>query len=132
VCKYISHNRKKYHLLVHLIFVVKYRKPLLSVFGDQVKDIILEVAKSSRFEIDTMEVDTDHIHLLISYDPNISISQIVRRVKQETTYQLWQKHPNRLKLEFWKDHIFWSQSYFACSVGQVSEEIVRKYIEEQG
>lgn len=118
--------------MVHLIFVVKYRKPLVSVFEDRIKEKILEIAQSSQFEIDTMETDRDHIHILISYEPNISISQIVRKIKSETTYDLWQRHPNRLKLEFWKKNTFWSPSYFACSVGQASDDVIRRYIEQQG
>ena len=129
---YESKNRVKYFLLVHLIFVVKYRKPLLSVFGQEVKDRMYEIAKTSRFEIETMEVDQDHIHLLVRYEPNISISHMVQLLKQGTTYHLWQKHPNRLRLDFWKDRVFWSPSYFACSVGQITQEAIRKYIEEQG
>ncbi len=108
------------------------QKPLLAVFGDEVKKKILEISKTSRFEIDTMEVDQNHIHLLVKYEPNISISRIVERIKQGTTYHLWQRHPNRLRLEFWKKNTFWSPSYFACSVGKASDETIRKYIEEQG
>ncbi|NJO61097.1 MAG: IS200/IS605 family transposase [Richelia sp. RM2_1_2] len=129
---YSSKARVKYFLLVHLIFVVKYRKPLLAVIGQEVKDRVIEIAKTSRFEIETMEVDQDHIHLLVKYEPNISISHMVNLLKQGTTYHLWQKHPNRLKLSFWKERIFWSPSYFACSVGQITQEAIRKYIEEQG
>lgn len=129
---YESKNRVKYFLLVHLIFVVKYRKPLLAVFGQEVKDRTYEIAKTSRFEIETMEVDQDHIHLLVKYEPNISISQIARKIKFETTYDLWKRHPSRLSLSFWKDRVFWSPSYFACSVGQSTQEAIRKYIEEQG
>ena len=118
--------------MVHLIFVVKYRKPLVSVFEDRIKEKILEIAQVSRFEIDTMETDMDHIHLLISYEPNISISQIVRKLKSETAHDLWQRHPNRLKLYFWKKNTFLSPSYFACSVGQASDNVIRKYMQEQG
>ena len=124
MCKYIYLGQKKYFLLVHLIFVVKYRKPLVSVFEDRIKKKILE--------IDTMETDMDHIHLLVSYEPNISVSRIVQLLKQGTTYDLWQLHPNRLKLYFWKKNTFWSPSYFACSVGQASDDVIRRYIQEQG
>ena len=87
-----SKNRVKHLLMVHLIFVVKYRKPLASVYEQDIKKKIQDISQTSRFEIDTMEIDKDHIHLLIRYEPNISISQIVRKLKSETTYDLWQKH----------------------------------------
>lgn len=127
-----SKNRAKYLLLVHLIFVVKYRKKLLIRYGNDVKQKIIELATKNDFEIDTIEVDKDHIHLLVAYEPKVSISQIVAVLKGETTHDLWIKYPKPLKLQFWKRHTFWSAGYFACSVGNASQEIIRKYIQDQG
>jgi putative transposase len=128
----VSSGKAKYLLLVHLIFVVKYRKKLLRKYGDEVKAKMTEISTRSNFEIDTIEVDADHIHLLVSYEPHISISQIVRVLKGETTHDLWAKHEPALRLQFWKTHLFWSPSYFACSVGNASQEVIRQYIENQG
>jgi putative transposase len=127
-----SKNNAKFLLLVHLIFVVKYRKKLLSIYGTEVKNKIIEIAGRNNFEIDTIEVDTDHIHLLVSYEPKVSISQIVKALKSQTTIYLWDKYSNNLKNYFWYKNIFWSSGYFACSVGNASQEVIRKYIEEQG
>ena len=127
-----SSGKAKYLLLVHLIFVVKYRKKLLVKYGDEVKAKMIEISSRCNFEIDTIEVDKDHIHLLVSYEPHISISQIVRVLKGETTHDLWVNHASALNLQFWKHHIFWSPSYFACSVGNASQEVIRHYIENQG
>ena len=65
-----------------------------------------------------METDKDHIHLLIDYDPKVSVLQIVRRLKQETTSELWKVHDSYLKKHFWKEHTFYSDGYFACSIGE--------------
>jgi putative transposase len=123
----VSSGKAKYLLLVHLIFVVKYRKKLLRKYGDEVKAKMIEISTRSNFEIDTIEVDADHVHLLVSYEPHISISQIVRVLKGETTHDLWANHEPALNLQFWKKHIFWSPSYFACSVGNASQEVIRIY-----
>lgn len=68
---YKSKNHSKYSLKVHLVFVCKYRKPLLTntslVFTLKTK--INQIAERSNFEVELMEVDTDHIHLLIDYEP---------------------------------------------------------------
>ena len=89
---YFSKNRHKYYLKCHLIFVCKYRKQLIT---DEVRKHILNVFKNiekqSDFDIEIMETDKDHIHMLISYPPNISVSSIVRRLKQCSTLSLW-KH----------------------------------------
>jgi len=79
-----------------------------------------------------METDKDHIHFLISYDTTDSISEIVKRIKQETTYRLWQKHSSLLSKNYWKRKIFWSDGYFACSIGEVSTATIQRYIETQG
>jgi putative transposase len=79
-----SKSRNKFLLLCHLIFVVKYRKKLLITYGDEIKLKMIDISKTSKFEIDTIEVERDHIHIMVSYEPNISITQIVRRLKSET------------------------------------------------
>ena len=81
---YTSRNRHKYYLKAHLIFVCKYRKQLLTGDIDKaVKSCFSEVSENSRFNIDIMESDKDHIHLLVSYSPDISITSIVRILKAE-------------------------------------------------
>ena len=76
-----------------------------------------------------METDEDHIHLLIGYDTTESISKIVKKLKQETTNRVWECFPGLLGKHYWKKKAFWSDDYFACSVGEVSEETVKRYIE---
>lgn len=130
---YTSRNRHKYYLKAHLIFVCKYRKQLLTGDIDKtVKSCFYEVSENSRFDIDIMESDKDHIHLLVSYSPDISITSIVRILKQKSTHQLWEVYPSFLKKHFWKEHTFWSDGYFVCSIGETNPDTVRKYIENQG
>lgn len=110
--------------MAHLIFVCKYRKRLLDVLGSQMKQIIHDIAQEKGFEIVEMEVDKDHIHLLVSYNPTQSVLEIVRLLKQISTYRIWRTNGNfeYLKKHFWKEHTFWSDSYFACSIGNVSKD----------
>jgi putative transposase len=82
--------------------------------------------------IQVMEVDKDHIHLLVDYSPNVSISQIVRLLKQTTTPKVWFSHSTELRKHFWQKHVFWSSGYFVCSTGDASTETIAKYIAEQG
>jgi putative transposase len=124
---------KKFTLKCHLVFCVKYRKKLLSKphIAQTVKDSILS-NQTPDFKIQVMEVDKDHIHLLVDYSPNVSVSQIVRLLKQVTTAKVWFTYSNELRKHFWKNHIFWSSGYFACSTGDASTETIAKYIAEQG
>ena len=131
--KYNRHNRRKYILKVHIVLVTKYRKHLLiGAIGDEVKQRIFDICNSNRWDIIAMETDKDHIHFLISYDTTDSVCDIVKTIKQTTTYYLWQKYSNFLSKSYWKKQIFWSDGYFACSIGEISSAIIQNYIENQG
>lgn len=125
-------NHSKSLLLCHLIFVCKYRKKLLVTLGDDVKAILADVSERYGFGIVEMEVDQNHVHLLVQYEPKWSILEIVRLHKQITTYRLWRIHSAYLKKHFWKEKTFWSDGYFACSVGNASKETIQAYIQNQG
>ncbi|MBE6116825.1 MAG: IS200/IS605 family transposase [Erysipelotrichaceae bacterium] len=130
---YTSRNRHKYYLNAHLIFVCKYRKQLLTGDIDKaVKSCFSEVSENSRFNIVIMESDKDHIHLLVSYSPDISITSIVRILKQKSTHQLWEVYPSFLKKHFRKEHTFWSDGYFVCSIGETNPDTIKKYFENPG
>ena len=130
---YNRHNRRKYSLKVHIVLVTKYRKQILKgSIADDVKQKILDIANTRGYEIIAMETDKDHIHFLLSYDATDRVCDIVKIVKQETTYYLWQKYNSVLSKQYWKKKIFWSDGYFACSIGEVSSATIQKYIESQG
>ena len=131
--RYNRHNRRKYSLKVHIVLVTKYRKKLLKgSITDDVKQKIFDIANTRGYEIIAMEADKDHLHFLISYDTTDRVYDIVKIVKQETTYYLWQKYGSFLSKQYWKKRIFWSDGYFACSIGEVSSATIQKYIESQG
>ena len=131
--RYYRHNRRKYSLKVHIVLVSKYRKQLLQgSIADDVKQKILDIANTRGYEIIAMETDKDHIHFLLSYDATDRVCDIVKIVKQETTYYLWQKYNSVLSKQYWKKKIFWSDGYFAYSIGEVSSATIQKYIESQG
>ena len=79
-----------------------------------------------------METDKDHIHYMVETEPTISISKLVNLMKSYTTYHIWKLHSNYLSKHFWKERTFWTDGYFVCSVGNVGEKILRRYIENQG
>ena len=131
--RYNRHNRRKYSLKVHIVLVTKYRKQLLKgSIADDVKQKIFDIANTRSYEIIAIETDKDHIHFLLSYDTTDRVCDIVKIVKQETTYHLWQKYSSILSKQYWREKTFWSDSYFDCSVGGVSSATIKKYIESQG
>ena len=130
--RYNRHNRRKYSFKVHIVLVTKYHKQLLigSIAGD-VKQKIFDIANTRGYEIIAIETDKDHIHFLLSYDTTDRVCNIVKIVKQATTYHLWQKYSSILSKQYWREKTFWSDSYFDCSVGGVSSATIKKYIESQ-
>lgn len=131
--RYNRCNRRKYSLKVHIVLVRKYRKQLLrGSIADDVKQKIFDVAYANGYEIIAMETDKDHIHFLLSYDTTDRVCDIVKTVKQQTTYYLWQKYGSFLSKQYWRKKIFWSDGYFACSIGEVSSATIQKYIGSQG
>ena len=100
--------------------------------SDDIKQFSYEICQKHKVIIRYMETDKDHIHYMIETEPTMSISKIVNLMKSYTTYHIWERYPNYLRKHFWKEHTFWTDGYFACSVGNVSEEMLQKYIENQG
>lgn len=131
--RYSRTNRRKYNLKAHIVLVTKYRKALLSGSMDAyLKDCIHRIAAEKRWEPVAMETDRDHIHILLEYDATERICDIVSAIKQRTTYWLWEEYGPFLARHYWKKRIFWSDGYFACSIGEVSSATIEKYIAEQG
>lgn len=133
--KHIYHtkNRHKYLLKYHFVFAVKYRKKLLvNILNDDILQIMFDISKEKGFEINEMQSDKDHLHILIDAPPNISAYEIAHQLKQISTFRVYKKHRNYLKGHFWKENTFWSDGYFVCTTGNASTETIKKYIREQG
>ena len=131
--RYNRDNRRKYSLKAPIVLVTKYRRQLLKgTIADDVKQKIFDICNSNSWNIIAMETDKDHVHFLVSYDATDRVCDIVKVVKQQTIYHLWQKYSDFLSRQYWKKKIFWSDGYFACSIGEVSSATIQKYIENQG
>lgn len=122
----------KFRLLYHVILVTKYRKKLLLTYGDKVKEVTYNLSENYKFNIECMEVDKGHIHILISSNPIYSPKFIASIIKQTTTYNLYKLYSDQLHKEYYKNNVFWSKGYFINSIGNASEETIRNYINNQG
>ena len=123
----------KYDLKVHLIFVTKYRKRIL--IGRVTRDLkaaITHVSAECGCKVIQMEADKDHVHILLAYSPSMSISDIVKSLKQYSAAVLWRLHAGLLRKHYWRGRPLWSDGYFACSIGQASQAVIERYIRSQG
>ena len=117
----------------HIVLVTKYRKRALAGIETDVLDSIRDAERRSRFTIQRVNTgDGNHVHMLVSIPPDMTISGTVTRIKQLTTHELWNKHPDHLKRYYWgKHHKLWSAGYYCETVGKNSESIVERYIDSQ-
>lgn len=129
---YKSENHSKFCLTYHIIFVCKYRIKLLTRYRDDVKQILYDISKKYDFTIKEMETDKDHIHMLIESVPKLSPLQIVRVLKQQSTIEIWRIYKNELRKNFWKENTFWTDGYFVSTIGEVSNNTLKHYIQNQG
>ena len=129
-----SGSHCKYLLQYHLIFVCKYRRKLLvnSEISDYVKQLSFEICKKHKVIIKYTETDKDHIHYMIETIPNINLSNFVRTMKGYIAFHMNKQYRDYIKQFLWKENTFWTDGYFLCSVGNVSEKTLKEYIENQG
>lgn len=129
--KDVTHGRGYvYSLQYHIVWVTKYRKPILtgSIEAD-VRQYLLETMQSLEMRPLAMEVMPDHIHLLVDCKPQLRLSDAVKILKGNTARWLFLKHPE-LKKQLWGGHL-WNPSYFAATVSERTLEQVTQYINSQ-
>jgi putative transposase len=117
-----------FSLKYHLVWCPKYRrKVLVAPVDDRLKQLIAETAAEYAITLHALEVMPDHVHLFVEAGPTLSVAEIVNRFKGRSSRVLRQEFASlRSRLP-----TLWSRSYYAGSVGAVSEGVVRRYIEAQ-
>ena len=128
--KYRLGAHTKSDLKVHLVWLPKYRKPVLTgEVAVRVRDLIRQIAGEHELEIISGKVARDHVHVFLGYRPNQDVSQIMQWLKGISSRVLLQEFPH-LRKRFWGRH-FWARGYLAVSSGNITDEMVKEYIEEQ-
>lgn len=116
----------KYNINYHFAWIPKYRRKVLT--GDVaefLKEIFNEIAEGSGVEIKALSVQPDHVHLFVSAPPRYSPAELVNLFKGVSARRLLEKF-SHLRTK----HGFWAKTYFVGTAGTVSEETIRRYIEE--
>jgi len=130
--KYRKQSHAVYYAIYHVVISTKYRRKVLkSGMGDYLKRKVRQVSKfHPEIEILEINTDVDHMHLMISIPPKISVSNVVKLIKTNTGNAMRQRFPFLDKV-YWGVNGIWSIGYFVSTVG-VDEKIIRNYIELQG
>jgi putative transposase len=121
-------NNCIYNIGYHIIWCPKYRKSILvGEFKIIIENALLNKAKQLEIILEKYEIMPDHIHLFIKCKPTQAIATVVQQLKGYSSYILRNKYPKYKKLY---KHL-WAPSYYCESVGHISEQTVKKYIEDQ-
>ncbi len=127
---YWSGAHTKHRLRYHLVWIPKYRKRVLrGKIAARIKQLVYEACKVNRWLLSEMSVQVDHVHILIQIWPRESVADVVKKLKGGTSRVIRAEFPE-LEEFLWGDS-FWSDGYFAETVGSVDENVVAKYIREQ-
>lgn len=128
----IKHERTNvYDFNFHIVWVTKYRKEVFinDDKANNLKEILLDIAKKHDIEVAHLEVMPDHVHMMISFPPSKTPTNVVKAFKGGSARQWFIQHPETKKL-LWGGHL-WSSSYFMSTLGNVSKEVVAQYIDSQ-
>jgi putative transposase len=120
----------KTDLKVHLVWIPKYRKKVLTgEVAVRTRDILRRIAMEHELDIISGKVASDHVHMFLSYRPTQNISKIMQWLKGISSRILLSEFAH-LRRQFWGRH-FWARGYLAVSSGNLTDEMIQKYIEEQ-
>jgi len=120
----------KSDLRVHLVWIPKYRKRiLLGQVSVRLRDIIRQICIEQNVNIISGKISVDHVHMLISYMPSLSISKCVQCLKGSSARILFSEF-SHLRKTYWGRHL-WGRGYLAVSSGNITDELIQKYIDEQ-
>jgi putative transposase len=123
-----SHTVFSIHL--HLVWITKYRRGVLEGgVTFRLRELIREICQQEGVDIMKGHVAKDHIHVFLSIPPQVTISRLVQRLKGKTSQKLVNEF-SHLRKQFWGRH-FWARGYFCCSSGNVMDDVIKQYIEQQ-
>jgi putative transposase len=128
---YRKTSHSVYDLKYHMVWITKYRKPVLrGEIAIRLRELVRQTCAALDVYILSGHVAVDHVHLLVSVPPHVSVSQLMQRIKGRSSRKMLEEF-GELSRQFWGRHL-WARGYFAASSGNVTDEIIKQYIESQG
>lgn len=125
----LSLTHTKYNCTYHIVFVPKYRRKVMyGQLRQEIGQILSTVCKITGIQLIKGGVCPDHVHMYISIPPKMSLSTVMSKLKGKSALMIFDRHPE------YRDKYgrhFWARGYYAETVGQINEDTIMKYIEEQ-
>ena len=123
----LSHTRWKCQY--HIVFIPKYRRKVM--YGNikaDVREILKKLCEFKKVQIVEGAVCADHVHLCVSIPPKLSVSEFVGYLKGKSALMIFDKHP---EVGSKWDRSFWARGYYVSTVGNITEDAIKRYIQEQ-
>ena len=114
----------------HVVWITKYRYPVMT--GDvalRARHLIREICRSCEIDIFAGAINRDHVHMLIGIPPSLAVSKAVQMIKGKSSHRLLSEYGS-LRKKYWGQHL-WGRGYWVASSGNVTDEVWKKYIEDQ-
>jgi putative transposase len=127
---YRKTSHSVYDIKYHIVWITKYRKAvMLGEIAKRLQEIIRQVCAQNEVQILKGHISKDHVHMLVSVPPHLSASKLVQYMKGNSSHKL-QKEYKELNKQYWGRHL-WARGYFVASTGNVTDEIIAEYIQNQ-
>jgi len=121
-----SHSVFQIHL--HIVWCTKYMDRVLGKdIGERLRELCRQICSDMSVEILSGVVAVDHVHVLVSIPPQVSVSKLIQKLKGKSSYKL-QREFASLHKQYWGQRM-WARGYFACSTGNITDEVIKAYIE---
>ena len=125
---YLHGGHSKYDIKYHIVWITKYRyKVITPEIGKRLKELLIQGCRCRGIIVMQGHIDVNHVHLLLSCPPSLSPAKIVQYLKGRSSRLLQDEYP-QLQKRYWGQHL-WGRGYFCATVGVITEEMIKEYIE---
>ena len=126
-----NNNHSVFALHYHLILVIKYRRKVLNdSISNRLRELFAYIGESYKIEIEAWNHDKDHVHIMFRAHPKSELTKFLNCYKAASSRRIKEEFPE-LRKSLWKE-MFWSRSFCLITTGDVSSDVIQKYIESQG
>ena len=120
----------KHRHMYHIVWIPKYRKRILkNAIANRIDKLLRECAEVNQWKIHELNIQQDHVHMLVQLRPRVSVSKAVQLFKGGSSKVIREEFPS-LKEFLWGDS-FWGDGYFSETIGEVNMDVIRNYIKNQ-
>ena len=127
---YRKTSHSVYDIKYHIVWTTKYRKPVMvGAIAKRLQAILRQVCAQNDVQILSGHISKDHVHMLVSVPPHLSVSKLIQYMKGNSSHKM-QKEYKELNKQYWGRHL-WARGYFVASTGNITDEIIAEYIQNQ-